>query len=254
MRVFATAALLLLALAQTPAQAHTCRHLFLDGQPPAVSGAEPGQREALCFTAYAVLVSGVARDPLWSAEHLTAHYARIAPFRRRTGTFHPEQRLPREDRAYPRDYGREWDRGHMTPAGDIASRRAKAETFSMANIVPQRPELNRGIWEGIEIAVRHLAERSGALYIVTGPVLRPDDARTPNGRVAIPGATWKAIYDPARRQGGAWICTNSHAPRCETVSLAALSRDVGVTPFPALTVAEQEVPPHLPPPMMPRPR
>lgn len=249
MRSLPTAALLLLALAQTSAEAHTCRQLFLGGEPPAVSARAPGQRASLCFIAYAVLVSGVARDPLWSAEHLTAHYARIAPFRRRAGTFHPERRLPPEDRAYPRDYGRGWDKGHMTPAGDIASRRAKDETFSMANIVPQRPELNRGIWEGIEIAVRHLAERTGAVYIVTGPVLRPDDARMPNGRVEIPGATWKAIYDPATRQGGAWVCTNSHAPRCQTVSLAALSRDIGVIPFPALPMAEQEAPPHLPAPM-----
>lgn len=240
---------LCLLLGQAPlAQARDCSHLFLGGRPPAITGGQAGLGPSLCFIAFAVRVSSAARDPLWSAEYLSAHYARIAPFRRRAGSFHPEQRLPPADRAYPRDYGRGWDRGHMTPAGDIASRRAKDETFSMANIVPQRPRLNRGIWAEIEIALRHLAERTGGVFIVTGPVLQPGDARTPNGRVQIPSATWKAIWDPAERRGGAWICTNSNRPRCRTVSLAALDQAVGVAPFPALSPAETSLPPLLPKP------
>lgn len=241
-------ALPLLAISIASAQARDCGHLFLDGQPPVLTGSQPGDRTSLCFTAFAVLVSGDARGPVWSAEHLTARYAKRAPHTPRTGSFHPEQRLPADARAYPRDYDHGWDRGHMTPAGDIASRRAKDETFSMANVVPQAPALNRGVWEGIERAVRHLAERDGELYIVTGPVLRPGDQRTENGRVEIPGATWKAIYNPATSTGGAWICTNTMTPDCRTVSIATLSQDVGVDPFPSLSRSEAERPPELPTP------
>lgn len=241
-------ALPLLTILATSAQARDCAHLFLDGQPPALTAPQPGGQTGICFLAFASLVSGDARDPLWSAEHLTARYAKRAPHTPRSGSFHPEHRLPAEARAYPRDYDHGWDRGHMTPAGDVASRRAKDETFSMANVVPQAPALNRGVWEGIESAVRRLAGRDGEIYIVTGPVLRADDRRTENGRVQIPGASWKAIYDPVTSAGGAWICTNTLAPDCRTVSIAALSRDVGVNPFPALSRAEAERAPYLPTP------
>lgn len=241
-------ALPFLLLSLSVAEARDCSHLFLEGEPPAETGPQPGRQTSLCYIAFAVRVSGEARDPLWSAEHLTARYARRAPHTPRSGSFHPAQRLPVEDQASPRDYGRGWDRGHMTPAGDIASRRAKHETFSMANVVPQAPALNRGVWEGIESAVRRLAERSGELYIVTGPVLRPDDQWTPNGRVQIPGATWKAIWDPAASAGGAWLCTNTGTPECRTLSIAGLTAAVGIDPFPSLTEAEAARPPELPTP------
>jgi endonuclease G len=238
----------LLTVLATSAQARDCTHLFLNGRPPALTAAQPGDRKGICFLAYAALVSGAARDPIWSAEHLTARYAKRAPHARRSGSFHPEQRLPADARAYPRDYDHGWDRGHMTPARDIATRRAKDETFSMANIVPQAPALNRGVWEGIESAVRHLAAREGELYIVTGPILRPDDRRTENGRVEIPSATWKAIYNPATSTGGAWICTNTMSPDCRTVSIATLSQQVGVDPFPSLSRTEAARSPELPAP------
>jgi endonuclease G len=136
----------------------------------------------------------------------------------------------------------------MTPAGDVASRRAKDETFSMANVVPQTPALNRGVWEGIESAVRHLAEKDDGIFIVTGPLLRPGGARTNNGRVEIPSATWKAIYDPSTSRSGAWICKNIIAPDCRTVSISTLAKLVGVNPFPALSPAEAAATPDLPTP------
>jgi len=241
-------ALACLALPASVAEARDCSHLFLGGQPPSLTGPQPGEHTTLCFLAYAALVSGEARDPLWSAEHLTAHHARRGPKTRRAGSFHPEQKLPLAARAYPRDYARGWDRGHMTPAGDVSSRRAKDQTFSMANIVPQAPALNRGVWEGIESAVRHLAERDGAVFIVTGPVLRRGDARMPEGHIWIPRATWKAIDDPRAGRRGAWICANTAFPDCRTVSIAELSRIVGVNPFPALSPSEAAARPDLPMP------
>lgn len=243
--------LLACILLAVPAKAYAraCSRLFLGGQPPTIGAQQPERQTEICLIAFAALVSGVARDPIWSAEHLTARYARRAPHTPRTGSFHPEQRLPAGDRAYPSDYDHGWDRGHMTPAGDIASRRAKDETFSMANVVPQTPALNRGVWEGIESAVRRLAERDGELYIVTGPWLRPSDGWTKNGRVQIPSATWKAIYDPSAGRSGAWICTNTMSPDCRSVSIAELSHLVGVDPFPALSPQEAAAEPDLPTPV-----
>ncbi|WP_407927568.1 DNA/RNA non-specific endonuclease [Belnapia mucosa] len=54
-----------------------------------------------------------------------------------------------------------FDRGHMAPSGDMAPLEGQAESFSLANLVPQNPGSNRCLWEGTESAVRELALQEG---------------------------------------------------------------------------------------------
>ena len=190
----------------------------------------------LCNDAYAVLASGVTRGALWSAEHQTAASLDAARETPREGQFHAEDRLPLGDRARLEDYRRSgYDRGHLTPSGDMPNAESQQQTFSLANMVPQTPELNRGVWAGIEMAVRHLAERRGELYIVTGPAFQGENLATigPDG-VLVPSATWKAVYDPRSGGAGAYVCSNTAAPRCATMPVATLSGRVGIDPFPSL--------------------
>jgi endonuclease G len=107
--------------------------------------------------------------------------------------------------------------------------------LSLANMVPQTAELNRGVWAGIEMAVRNLAAREGELYVVTGPAFQGQQLQSigPHA-VLVPSATWKAVYDPQQRGTAVYACGNTARPRCEIVSVAALARAVGVDPFPAL--------------------
>ncbi len=125
---------------------------------------------------------------------------------------------------------------HMTPSGDMPDERAQEQSFALSNMVPQTAALNRGVWEGIESAVRHLAARQGELYVVTGPAYQGQRIQSigPDG-VLVPSSTWKAIYDPKADGTGAYLCSNAAAPRCETVSVAALAHSVGIDPFPAVS-------------------
>ncbi len=123
----------------------------------------------------------------------------------------------------------------MTPSGDMPNEQAQRQTFSLANMVPQTAALNRGIWEGVGSAVRHLAERESELYVVTGPAFHGDRLASvgPDG-VLVPTSAWKAIFDP--RAGGAsvYVCKNTEQPTCDTVPVATLIRVVGIDPFPDL--------------------
>src|SRR5260221_12908093 len=88
----------------------------------------------------------------------------------RQGQFPPDDRLHFSDQAQLADYRRSgYDRGHMTPSGDMPSDSAQQQSFSLANVVPQTPALNRGMWSAIEMAMRNLVARRGELYLVTGP-------------------------------------------------------------------------------------
>ena len=169
--------LALVLLTPTAAVAQqACPQFFPGGQPPALVNPKLGQRTTLlCNDAYAALASGVTHGTIWSAEHPTAASLAQARDVRREGRFHADDRLPAADQAQLEDYRRSgFDRGHMTPSGDMPDERAQGQTFSLANMVPQTAQLNRGIWEGVESAVRHLAEREGELYVVTGPAFHSD--------------------------------------------------------------------------------
>ena len=62
----------LLCLFVGPAWAATdCPEHYAGGKPPTIFKASLKPRtQELCFTAFAVMHSGVSRGPLWSAEHL----------------------------------------------------------------------------------------------------------------------------------------------------------------------------------------
>lgn len=197
----------------------------------------------LCNNAYASLASGLTHGALWSAEHPTGNSLAAASSIPRQGEFHPDDRLPLADQAQLADYRRSgFDRGHMTPSGDMPDEAAQEQSFSLANIVPQTAQLNRGVWERIETEVRNLAIRQGELYVVTGVTFQGQQLQSigPNG-VLVPSATWKAVYDPRARGAGAYLCDNTAAPTCSTMSVAALTAMVGIDPFPALSAGLKDV-------------
>jgi endonuclease G len=219
----------------TPFAYAACPAQFQNGvEPRAIHVSYAERTHDICYEAFAVWTSGQTRTPLWSAEHLTAENIAAARALPRHDDFHPEADLPRQDRAELADYVHSgFDRGHLTPSGDMPSAEAQAQSFSLANIVPQDSALNRGLWEEIESATRDLASRDGELYVVTGPIF----ANAPEAlhqRVLVPAALFKAIYDPRRNAAVAVIAVNSHPAQYRTVSIAELRDLTGIDPFPAL--------------------
>lgn len=211
-----------------------CAEHFADGiAPETISDKVAAQTHLLCFEGFAVLHSGVSRTPLWSAEHLTV--SRLAQARTvgRKDAFHEEKRIPFWQRAELEDYVRSgFDRGHMSPAGDMPTEQAKYESFSLANVVPQNPRNNQILWEGIEYSTRELAQERGALYVITGPIFEGATLERLNGRVLVPSHIFKAIYDPARGEAGAYVAPNEAGMEYQVVSIDALEKRIGIRLFP----------------------
>ncbi|MEA1835245.1 DNA/RNA non-specific endonuclease [Methylobacterium durans] len=222
--------------AAVPDGAGTCPALYLDGATPVLTNANLATRTLpLCFDAYAVLHSGVSRTPLYAAEHLSR--ASVAAARRvdREDAFHDEERVPPDERARIEDYVRSgYDRGHMAPAGDMPSAESQAQSFSLANIVPQNRAFNRGLWSAIEESVRRLASQRGDLYVVTGPVFEGDSVEAIKGRVLVPTQIFKAVYDPKRGEAGAYLAPNRADGTWRAVSLKTLNTVAGIDVFPTL--------------------
>ena len=243
--------LLTALLGSSPAAAAptACPEHFLAGRPPEVLNPRllAGTR-ALCFRAFALLHSATTRTALYSAEHLTRDALADARGLPRDSEFHPEPALPEQERAELQDYARSgFDRGHMAPSGDMPDEDAQQESFSLANMVPQAPKLNRGIWEGIESAVRKLAEREGEIYVVTGPIFQGAELQR-IGNVIVPSHTFKAVMSVRRGLAAAYVAKNVDSAPWAVISMAQLSGLTGLDVFPARPASARPVPLRLPAP------
>lgn len=221
------------------ASAADCKDHYLNGQSPVLTNkALESKGHTICYTAYSLYTSGLTKTTIWSAEKLEKEPLISASNLKRKDSFHADDNLPREDRAELADYSRSgYDRGHMSPNGDMPDTQSQGESFSLANMIPQSPELNRGLWANIESSVRSLAKDDGVVYVVTGPAFVADtkgqfDAL--NGRVIIPTHVWKAIYDPKTKEAGAYWVPNSDVKSYESISLKELNNRTGIDVFSSL--------------------
>ncbi|KXV03370.1 endonuclease [Caballeronia megalochromosomata] len=209
MRAFAAA---LLAFVCAGASASDCPQFSPNGRAPVVVNAKMrAATQEVCYTDFALLHSGITKGPLWSAEHLTTTSVEEAKNNTRTNRFFVEKRLPPGESAQLADYKKSgYDRGHMSPAGDRASKKGMAESFSLANIVPQDPSNNRRIWSRIEEAVRRLTEETGEAFVVTGPLFSGRQLQTiGESRVFVPTQLYKVVYLPQRQIAFAVVVENT---------------------------------------------
>jgi len=73
--------------------------------------------------------------------------------------FHPDKSIPSAERAELRNYARSgYDRGHVAPSADMFDMQSQHESFSLANMVPQEPSVNRRIWGAVELTTRKLTK------------------------------------------------------------------------------------------------
>lgn len=190
-----------------------CPQHFAGGQPP-VTPKAPKLRE-LCFDGFAVLHSGNTKTPVYVTQRLNRQMLEDGRSIKRTDKFFADARLPSSERAELDDYkGSGWARGHMAPAGDMGTPEAKAQSFSLANMVPQDPKQNGGPWAKIEEDTRKYVMRAqGDVYVITGPVFEPGAKTIGPGRVAVPSHVFKLVYDPAT--GKSWAHWQENSPNAQ---------------------------------------
>lgn len=182
---------------------------FFPGQTPVVPAGR-ALRE-LCFSSFAILHSGQTRTPVFVAQRLNRQMLNDAKNIERKDRFYAEARLPRSERAELNDYrGSGYSRGHMAPAGDMHDDNAMAQSFSLANMVPQNQVHNAGAWSRIESDTRKYVMRaSGDVYVFTGPVYDDQPETVGNGRVAIPRYLYKLVFDATT--GRSWVHWQLHS-------------------------------------------
>ncbi|MBB3192740.1 DNA/RNA non-specific endonuclease [Roseateles terrae] len=232
-----------------------CASHFFRGQAPVldadtVSGvagagtllsARYGTLRALCYDQFAVLHAGALKGPLFSAERLTAAELRDgADIKRPDGrkAFFPDARLPARERAQLEDYAGEsrrpkderHDRGHLTPARDMSDERSMAQSFSLANVVPQNAVNNQQPWNKIEKDTRAYVMRArGPVTIITGAYYDAHPPRLGDDGPAIPAAMYKLVHDDTTGRSWAHWLPNTATARIQApISYEELVKRTGI--------------------------
>jgi endonuclease G len=162
----------------------------------------------------------------------------------RSDKFVPDEKV-RTGSAENDDYRNSgFDRGHLAPAADMKWSKASMDaSFYFSNMSPQRPGFNRGIWKEAEEQLREWAKQHGALYVVTGPVLRHGLPAIGNNQVSIPEYYYKVAVDTALRWSAALLIPHRSTklpPDSFRVSIDSIENLTGIDFYYQLPIEELE--------------
>lgn len=230
--------ILLLAATSAHAAFDDCRASFPNRQPPQITSG-PGQLRDICFDGFAVWHSGESKTPVVVIERMNRARLIDAQDEDRTDRFYEEARLPLSHRARLEDYlGSGYDRGHMAPAADMPSPEAMTQSFSLANMTPQEPAVNRHLWSrNVERATRKYVMRAtGDVFVYTGVMFDQPMRTIGRGRVWVPSHLYKLVYDEDQNRAWAfWVANRDDAQMEPPITYEALEQRTGNELLPGLS-------------------
>lgn len=116
---------------------------------------------------------------------------------KKRSSFYTEKNLQKKYRSHSRDYTHSgYDRGHL--ANDASfdySKKIVRKTYTMANIIPQAPRVNRKTWIKAEKLERVVAVKLGTVNVINGVIYSKNPKRIGKNKIAIPSSFWKMIYN-----------------------------------------------------------
>lgn len=219
----------------SPAAASRCDALFVGGLAPTIFRTKLDVRTTyLCMHGVALMYSGLTRTPLWSAEHVTAADLAAAPGEE-AARLHIADQLPALDGTDADDFYASGYRAEpLTPPADMATPMGRYDANSYANAAPMREGPVLDWWRKIGASIRRQASLRGELYVVSGALFEGAELQSLGGRVLVPTAYYKAVYDPSTAIGAAYIVDSTQEAHDSVTSLADLEARAGVILFPGL--------------------
>jgi endonuclease G len=208
-----------------------CENMYYNGYKPVVF--QDKNTKEICYsefdTAYSIKNPV---GPIFSTEHLTAQQLQEANKLKRTDSFHEEPSVNIFQKIFVADFkGTGYDKGHLAPNKDFSNEKSQYECFTLANMIPQTPENNRGIWSKIEGFTRHIVFKNNEGYVFTGPLFDSNSQPFAQNRTKIPTYVWKVIFIPSINSGIAIITTNTNNPQMTTKSISEFEKTLGYKLF-----------------------
>jgi endonuclease G len=152
--------------------------------------------EIVNHSAYTLSYNDEHEQPNWVVHMVTKDilYGAVS----RTNDFRPDPDLKCGSMDSVDYWNSGYDRGHLAPSADFRwSLNALSESYYYSNMSPQVADLNRGAWSKLENQGREWSLDCNELFVVTGPVLKPNLPKVQQGsfRLSIPEYYYKIFVD-----------------------------------------------------------
>jgi endonuclease G len=152
--------------------------------------------EIVNHSAYTLSYNDEHEQPNWVVHMVTKDilYGAVS----RTNDFRPDPNLKCGSMDSVDYWNSGFDRGHLAPSADFRwSLNALSESYYYSNMSPQVADLNRGAWSKLENQGREWSLDCNELFVVTGPVLKPNLPKVQQGsfRLSIPEYYYKIFVD-----------------------------------------------------------
>jgi len=143
---------------------------------------------------YKVCYSYDMKGPLYVSYELNGNLVNKSNIKKRP-SFYSEKNIPVKYRSKSQDYKHSgYDRGHLaSDASFDYDIKALRKVYSMANIAPQLPKVNRHQWIKTERFERQMASKLGYVSVLIGVQYPPNPQRIGKNKIAIPSAFYKKI-------------------------------------------------------------
>ena len=202
--------------------------------------------EIVNHSAYTLSYNDEHEQPNWVIHMVTKDilYGAVS----RTNDFRPDPNLKCGSMDSVDYWNSGFDRGHLAPSADFRwSLNALSESYYYSNMSPQVADLNRGAWSKLENQGREWSLDCNELFVVTGPVLKPNLPKVQQGsfRLSIPEYYYKIfvdLYGPENK-AIAFIMPNKKIDdpiMNYVVSIDEIEKKTGIDFFPTLNDSLEE--------------
>jgi len=112
-------------------------------------------------------------------------------------SFYQEESIDKQYRAKSSDYSYSgYDRGHLAPDASFDwSQESLDATYSLANIIPQVPEVNRHMWVKVEAYARDKAIDLGEIIVVNVVKYNSPNIRIGEDNIAVSIGYYKILFN-----------------------------------------------------------
>lgn len=115
--------------------------------------------------------------------------------------FYTEKNILKQYRSHTKDYTNSgYDRGHLaSDASFDYDEKVVRKTYSMCNIIPQSPMVNRKLWIKVEEYERFISTQLGKVNVINGVVYDTNPKRIGENQISIPKGFWKMLWNDEKK-------------------------------------------------------
>lgn len=212
-----------------------CPDVFTNIEPPKFLFADATSKLKLkesCMGDFALLYSGVTKTPVLCMEKISRETLYEARKVRVRPVFIEGEKLNDKIRSTLEDYsGSGFDKARCSPTNNRQLEGSAQLTYSLTNIFPGLPSVQRGPWAKVEEDIRLFAKdySSGFVYVVTGLFFEAPIKKIGKNKVWVPAVQYKFVKDlNTGKSWGVWLKNKPDVTAPEILTEAELEKRTGI--------------------------